>query len=47
MNGNQMLNVCAREGVRRIEISFERVTIWTLIFTNAFFIAYFLDRLFH
>ena len=47
MNGNQILTVCATEEVRRIEISFERVTIWTLIFINAFFLTYFLGRLVH
>jgi len=46
MNGNQVLGICETEGVRRIEISFERVAIWTLVFTNAFFISYFFGRLF-
>lgn len=45
MNGNQILGIFEIEGVRRIEISFKRVTIWTLIFTNAFFIAYFFGRM--
>jgi len=45
MNGNQALGICEIEEVRRIEISFERVAIWTLIFTNAFFISYFFGRL--
>jgi hypothetical protein len=45
MNGNQALSICEIEEVRRVEISFERVTIWTLIFTNAFFISYFFGRL--
>ena len=47
MNGNQMPGICETEGVRKIEISFKRVTLWTLIFTNAFFIAYFFGRLLH
>ena len=39
-------------GVARIEeadkigISIERVAVWTLVFTNAFFICYFFGRLF-
>jgi hypothetical protein len=45
MDGNQILGICETEGVRRIEISFKRVIIWTLIFTNAFFISYFFGRL--
>ncbi len=45
MNGTSMLGICEVEGVRRIEINFKRVTIWTLIFTDAFFIAYFFGRL--
>jgi len=45
MNGNQALSISEIEEVRRIEISFKRVTIWTLIFTNAFFISYFFGRL--
>jgi len=32
---------------RRIEISFERVSFWTLVFTNAFFVSYFFAKLFH
>ena len=47
MNGSQILGICETEGVRRIEVSFKRVTLWTLIFTNAFFIAYFFGRLLH
>ncbi|MFB3886165.1 MAG: hypothetical protein ACE144_13135 [Thermodesulfobacteriota bacterium] len=45
MNGIQPLT--GTESTRRIEISFKRVTEWTLIFTNAFFIAYFITRLLH
>ncbi len=47
MNGSQILGICETEGVRKIEISFKRVTLWTLIFTNAFFIVYFFARLLH
>ena len=45
MNMNQMIGVCETEGVRRIEISLERVAVWTLIFTNAFFVSYFFGKL--
>jgi hypothetical protein len=34
------------EEAKKIEISIERIAIWTLVFTNAFFICYFLGRLF-
>ncbi len=47
MNGNQILGISETEGARKIEISFKRVSIWTLIFTNAFFIVYFFGRLLH
>ncbi len=47
MNGNQIIGICEIEGTRKIEISFKRVSIWTLVFTNAFFIAYFFGRLLH
>jgi len=45
MNGNQLLGVYEIEGKRKVEISLKRVTIWTVIFTNAFFVSYFLGRL--
>lgn len=31
---------------KRIEINLERVAVWTLIFTNAFFVSYFFAILF-
>jgi len=46
MSKDQILGVRETEGVRRIEISLERVASWTLIFTNAFFVSYFFARLF-
>jgi len=46
MNAHQALSICQMEEVKRIEISFERVATWTLIFTNAFFVPYFFGRLF-
>ncbi|HYA94167.1 MAG TPA: hypothetical protein VEK32_21975 [Thermodesulfobacteriota bacterium] len=32
---------------REIEINFESVVGWALVFTNAFFVSYFFARLFH
>jgi hypothetical protein len=46
MSRNQILGICEVEGVRKVEISFERVASWTLVFTNAFFISYFFAKLF-
>lgn len=46
MNANQMIGIYETEGVRRIEISFQRVAVWTLVFTNAFFVSYFFGKLF-
>jgi len=46
MNGKEILGSHETEEGRKIEISFERVVIWTLIFTNAFFVPYFFAKLF-
>jgi hypothetical protein len=46
MSKGQILGIREAGGVRRIEISVERVASWTLIFTNAFFVSYFLAKLF-
>jgi hypothetical protein len=46
MSKDQILGICEAGGVRRIEISLERVASWTLIFTNAFFVSYFFAKLF-
>ena len=45
MLANQSLALYHVKTVRRIEINFERVGIWTLIFTNAFCITYFFAKL--
>ena len=45
MIDNQGLALYQVETVRRIEINVERIGIWTLIFTNAFFVTYFLAKL--
>ena len=45
MSTNQLLGVYEMEGVKRIEISVKRVGVWTLVFTNAFFLSYFVVRL--
>jgi hypothetical protein len=46
MSKEQILGICEAGGVRRIEISLERVASWTLVFTNAFFVSYFFAKLF-
>jgi hypothetical protein len=32
--------------LKKVGISVERVVVWTLVFTNAFFVSYFFARLF-
>lgn len=44
MNGTKALNISE---VRKVEINFERVVTWSLIFTNAFYISYFFAKLFN
>lgn len=46
MIGEEVLGVHGVEGVRKIEISIERVATWTLVFTNVFFVSYFFGKLF-
>jgi hypothetical protein len=46
MSGKEMLGIHETEEGRNIEISFQRVASWTLIFTNAFFVSYFFAKLF-
>jgi hypothetical protein len=46
MNGEEILGIQETERGRKIEISLERVASWALVFTNAFFVSYFLARLF-
>jgi hypothetical protein len=46
MTMEQVIGVRNVEGVRRVEISFERVATWTLVFTNGFFVSYFFGKLF-
>ena len=45
MNGNRILGLYEVEGSRKIEINLTRVIIWTLLFTNAFFVSYFLVKI--
>jgi hypothetical protein len=45
--GKKILGIQATEEGRKIEINFERVVNWALVFTNAFFVSYFFARLFH
>jgi len=47
VNGEEILGIRETEEGRKIEISFQRVASWTLVFTNAFFISYFFAKLFH
>jgi len=44
--GEEVLGVRGMEGVRKIEISIERVATWILVFTNVFFVSYFFGKLF-
>jgi len=46
MSGRKILGIVETEEGRKIEINFERVISWTLLFTNAFFISYFFVKLF-
>jgi hypothetical protein len=46
MSGRGILGIVETEEGRKIEINFERVISWTLLFTNAFFISYFFVKLF-
>jgi hypothetical protein len=43
--GKKIFEIQATGERRRIEINFERVVGWALVFTNAFFISYFFARL--
>jgi hypothetical protein len=45
MDGNQLLSIYEIIKAERVEISFKRVAVWTLIFTNIFFISFFFGRL--
>ena len=45
MSGKEILGIQETEDGRKIEISFERVASWTLVFTNAFFVSYFFAKL--
>jgi hypothetical protein len=46
MSDKEMLGIHETEEGRNIEISFQRVASWALIFTNAFFVSYFFAKLF-
>jgi len=45
--GTKILGIHAKGESREIEINFQRVVGWALVFTNAFFVSYFFARLFH
>lgn len=46
MIGKKIFGIQATGEGRKIEINFERVVGWALVFTNAFFVSYFVARLF-
>jgi len=47
MDAHQITGVYhIEERVRKVEINSKRVAEWVLIFTNVFFVSYFLGRLF-
>ncbi len=46
LNGEEILGIQETERGRKIEVSLERIASWALVFTNAFFVSYFLARLF-
>jgi len=46
MSGKEILGIQETEEGRKIDISFERVVLWTLVFTNAFFVPSFIAKLF-
>ena len=46
MSGKEILGIQETEEGSRIEFSFERVASWALVFTNAFFVPYFIAKLF-
>lgn len=45
MFGYENSVVRALQETRKVEIRFDRVAAWTLIFTNAFFVSYFFAKL--
>ena len=47
MNLSQILSISQVAGVGKLKISLKRVVIWTLIFTEAFFLSCFFVMLLH
>jgi hypothetical protein len=47
MSVNQLIGICDLEGLRKIDISYERIALWALVFTNTFFITFFFAKLFN
>ena len=45
MNPSQILTISQVVDIKKLGISLKRVVIWTLIFTDAFFLSYFFARL--
>ena len=41
----EVFTVRGVNGARRVQISVKRVIVWTLIFTNVFFVSYFFGKL--
>jgi hypothetical protein len=46
VSGKEILGIQETEEGIKIQISFERVASWALVFTNAFFVTYFFAKLF-
>jgi len=45
MDGVNVRIVKRDGGAGRIEVHFDRVAVWTLIFTNVFFLSYFFAKM--
>lgn len=46
MSGKEILGIRETAEGRRIEVNSKRIASWVLIFTNAFFVSYFIVKLF-
>jgi len=47
MNPSQILTISQVIDIKKLGISLKRVIIWTLIFTDVFFLSYFFAKLLH
>jgi len=46
MSIKKIVGLSKVEGVKKIEFNIKRVVVWTMIFTNAYFICFFFVKLF-